>query len=168
MRTLIDTTVRVVIIALMAMVFCCVVWQVLSRYVVSSPSVLTEELARFGLVWIGALGMGYVTGQKRHLAIDLLSGKLPPSARRALLIFVELATLVFAVLVLTYGGGLLVRKVYMSGQTSPKMSSRSSESIAASASIPADKRMHTASMTRRSSRPCSAWVCMISKCANAS
>ena len=119
MRTLIDTTVRVVIIALMAMVFCCVVWQVLSRYVVSSPSVLTEELARFGLVWIGALGMGYVTGQKRHLAIDLLSGKLPPSARRALLIFVELATLVFAVLVLTYGGGLLVSKVYMSGQTSP-------------------------------------------------
>ena len=31
-------------------------WQVLSRYVASSPSTFTDELARYLMVWMGCLG----------------------------------------------------------------------------------------------------------------
>ncbi|AXT53977.1 TRAP transporter small permease [Aquimarina sp. BL5] len=49
-----------------------VVWQVFSRYILKSPSTITNELSSFCLIWIGLLGMAYATGQKLHLAIDLI------------------------------------------------------------------------------------------------
>ncbi|MDW2244928.1 TRAP transporter small permease, partial [Vibrio sp. 1287] len=54
----------------------CVVWQVLSRYVLGKPSTVTDELARYLFMWVALIGAAYTTGLKRHLAIDLLTMKL--------------------------------------------------------------------------------------------
>jgi TRAP-type C4-dicarboxylate transport system permease small subunit len=53
-----------------------VVWQVFSRYVLKDPSSYTDELARYLLIWVALLGAAYATGQKLHLAIDLLQNKI--------------------------------------------------------------------------------------------
>ena len=50
----------------------CDVWQVLSRYIFSAPSTITDELSRYLFMWVAMIGAAYTTGQKRHLAIDLL------------------------------------------------------------------------------------------------
>ncbi|WP_316931840.1 TRAP transporter small permease [Parabacteroides distasonis] len=47
-------------------------WQVLSRYILVSPSSVTDELAGYLLIWVGLLGAAYVSGKNEHLAIDLL------------------------------------------------------------------------------------------------
>ena len=38
------------VVVMIALVFC-VVWQVFSRYVLNQPSTLTDELARFLMIW---------------------------------------------------------------------------------------------------------------------
>ena len=97
-----------------------VTWQVVTRFVLGSPSGFTDELARFLLIWLGMLGAAHAVGQRMHLAIDLLPRALDarPRARAALGVVLQGAVLLFAVGVMVYGGGNLVRIVTLLGQRS--------------------------------------------------
>lgn len=66
------------LVILMSVLVIDVLWQVFSRYMLSSPSSFTDELAGFLLIWVGVLGAAYVSGRKEHLAIDILIQKSPP------------------------------------------------------------------------------------------
>jgi TRAP-type C4-dicarboxylate transport system permease small subunit len=68
----VDMILRLVIITAFTVLVACVVWQVVSRYVLQSPSTVTDEMARFLFIWVALLGAAYTFGQRRHLAIDLL------------------------------------------------------------------------------------------------
>ena len=57
----------------------CVIWQVISRYVIGKPSTVTDELARYLFMWVALIGAAYTTGLKRHLAIDLMTYTVFPS-----------------------------------------------------------------------------------------
>ncbi len=61
-----------------------VLWQVFSRYLLSSPSSFTDELAGFLLIWVGVLGAAYVAGRQEHLAIDILIQKSSPARQKKL------------------------------------------------------------------------------------
>jgi len=63
-------------ILVMGMLVVCVVWQVFSRYVLSQPSTMTDEIARFSMIWVGLLGAAYTVGAQRHLSIDLFTHNL--------------------------------------------------------------------------------------------
>ncbi|HBX67752.1 MAG TPA: TRAP transporter small permease, partial [Balneolaceae bacterium] len=52
---------------LMALMLISVCWQVLTRYVLATPSSFTDELARYLLIWIGTLGAAYTSGKRLHL-----------------------------------------------------------------------------------------------------
>ena len=95
-----------------------VVWQVLTRFVLTQPSSFTDELARFLLIWVGLLGAAYAVGQRLHLAIDLISDRLEPRRRQLLGIVIESVVLAFAVGVLLVGGWKLVSLTLLLGQTS--------------------------------------------------
>lgn len=110
MRTFIDRCLEVALAALMALMTLDVLWQVFSRYILRSPSSLTDELARFLLIWIGVLGAAYVSGQDKHLAIDLLPNRLKGRSKQRLLIFIQAIILVFAFAVMVVGG---IRLVYI-------------------------------------------------------
>lgn len=99
----------------------CVVWQVLSRYIFSAPSTITDELSRYLFMWVAMIGAAYTTGQKRHLAIDLLVMKL--SGKRKLLVelFIQIAITAFAVIVLIYGGSVLTIQTLAAGQLTPAL-----------------------------------------------
>ena len=98
-------------VALMGASVLNVVWQVVTRFVLGSPSGFTDELARFLLIWLGLLGAAYAVGQRMHLAIDLLPRALEPrpKARAALGVVLQGAVFAFAAGVMVYGGGNLVR-----------------------------------------------------------
>lgn len=109
MRKIIDTCLEAILIFLMAFLVLDVLWQVTSRYVLTSPSSVTDELAGFLLIWVGLLGAAYVSGRNEHLAIDLLLQRLKnPVSRRHLLVCIYIMVGVFAVLVLIIGGCWLV------------------------------------------------------------
>jgi len=99
----------------------CVVWQVASRYVTSTPSTVTDELARFIFMWVGLLGAAQASALKQHLAIDLLAIKLKGGAKRALNLVIECCIMLFATLVMIYGGCLLTAKTFANAQVTPAL-----------------------------------------------
>ncbi len=85
-----------------------VLWQVFSRYLLSSPSSFTDELAGFLLIWVGVLGAAYVSGKKEHLAIDILLQKSPPVRQERLQILIHILVFLFALSVMVVGGIILM------------------------------------------------------------
>lgn len=72
-KKIVDRSIASFAVVVMVALVACVVWQVFSRYVLSQPSTLTDELARFLMIWVGLLGAAYTVGAQRHLSIDLLA-----------------------------------------------------------------------------------------------
>lgn len=115
----IDRTLAGFGIVILTIMVVCVIWQVISRYILGNPSTVTDELARLLFMSLGLIGGTYTAGQKRHLAIDLLPLFLHGTMRRNLGILVEIFILAFALIILLYGGGQLALDTLRSHQTSP-------------------------------------------------
>lgn len=96
------------LILLMSILVLDVLWQVFSRYLLSSPSSFTDELAGFLLIWVGVLGAAYVAGRKEHLAIDILIQKSPPARQRLLQYIIHALIFLFALSVMVTGGVILM------------------------------------------------------------
>jgi TRAP-type C4-dicarboxylate transport system permease small subunit len=96
------------LILLMSILVIDVLWQVTSRYILSSPSSFTDELAGFLLIWVSLFGAAYVTGRKEHLAIDLLLQKSSPENKIRLELFIHIVIFLFSFFVLVIGGIWLV------------------------------------------------------------
>lgn len=99
---------EVFLVFLMSVLVLDVLWQVFSRYLLSSPSSFTDELAGFLLIWVGMLGAAYVAGRKEHLAIDILIQKSPPARQRLLLYIIRSLVFLFALSVMVTGGAILM------------------------------------------------------------
>ena len=99
---------EVFLIFLMTVLVLDVLWQVFSRYLLSSPSSFTDELAGYLLIWVGVLGAAYVAGRREHLAIDILVQRSPPSRQRFLLYLIHSLIFLFALSVMVVGGVYLM------------------------------------------------------------
>ncbi|HDZ42000.1 MAG TPA: TRAP transporter small permease [Bacteroidetes bacterium] len=106
MRKIIDLILSRLVIILMSLLVIDVLLQVFAGIFISksNPFSFTDELAEFLLIWVGLLGAAYVTGQKQHLAIELISNKLSERNLLQLKIFINILIALFAVLVLITGG----------------------------------------------------------------
>jgi len=99
---------EVFLVVLMSVLVVDVLWQVFSRYLLSSPSSFTDELAGFLLIWVGVLGAAYVDGRKEHLAIDILVQRSPPERQKKLLYIIHSLIFLFALFVMVVGGIILM------------------------------------------------------------
>lgn len=97
-----------------------VLYQIFSRTILNSPNTATEELVRFGLVWLSMLGSAYVVGKKGHLAVTILSDHLKQANKQVLETVVQTFFLVFASSIMIYGGWKAVSVSI--GQISPSLS----------------------------------------------
>ncbi|MDX1429131.1 MAG: TRAP transporter small permease [Rhodothermales bacterium] len=120
-RNIVDRLLAAALVLIMAVLTLDVLWQVLSRYVLASPSSWTEELARFLLIWVSLLGAAYLSGQNAHLAIDVLPKRLRDESRRRLEIGIHVVIIVFALTVLVGGGSNLIYVTLRLGQLSPAL-----------------------------------------------
>jgi TRAP-type C4-dicarboxylate transport system permease small subunit len=107
-RQIIDKTLEWVLVFLMSILVLDVLWQVISRYVMNSPSSFTDELAGFLLIWVGLLGATYVAGKREHLAIDLLLQRSSKKRKLILEVIISTVIILFAATVLITGGIWLV------------------------------------------------------------
>ncbi len=99
---------EIFLVVLMSVLVLDVLWQVFSRYLLSSPSSFTDELAGFLLIWVGVLGAAYVSGKKEHLAIDIVLQRSPPKRKLQLQILIHILVLLFALTVMVVGGIILM------------------------------------------------------------
>lgn len=119
MKKIIDKTLNSAIVFLLgAMVLVCF-WQVISRYVLGSPSKVTEEALRYSLIWLTMLGCPYAYGLNKHLAINFIVKKYTEKEQNYFNIFVECIVLFFSIFVLVCGGVLVC--INSIGQTSPAL-----------------------------------------------
>ena len=121
LRNTIDRAVRFLLVVLMSTIVIDVLAQVFSRYLFNSPLGFTDELAGFLLIWVGLLGSAYATGEKQHLAIDLLATRVSPDSQRQLAVIVSLMTVLFSVAVLIVGGIWLMYTGFLFGQLSASL-----------------------------------------------
>ena len=121
MREKIDSYLGTFLTILMALMTLDVLWGVFTRYALGSQASWSEELARFLLIWIGILGAAYASGQKMHLAIDLLSPKLSDAKAKNLALFIKSLIILFVFVVLIIGGFRLIYISQVLGQTSPAL-----------------------------------------------
>ena len=121
MRKQIDKGLELLLIGLMAVLVVDVLWQVLSRYVLASPSSFTDEVAGFLLIWVGLLGAAYVAGREEHLAIDLLVRRASKRGQYRLRQMGYGCICLFALAVLVVGGSWLVYTRFHLGVTSASL-----------------------------------------------
>jgi TRAP-type C4-dicarboxylate transport system permease small subunit len=70
--------------------------QFFTRYVLNDSLSWTEEIARYGLMWVVFVGGAMVTRRNSHIAVELLSNVMKPGPLRAtLLAFVDFVKLFF-------------------------------------------------------------------------
>ncbi|MFD2706079.1 TRAP transporter small permease [Salibacterium lacus] len=94
-------------------------WQVFTRFVLGSPSVATEEIAGFSLIWIAMLGAAYGFGSDEHLSLDFIRERFQGRAYLGIRTAIDAVVLLFALFVLVIGGGILVNVTW--SEVSPIM-----------------------------------------------
>lgn len=100
----VNTLLRFVLAALVAVMVLACCWQVITRFVLNDPSKYTEELLRYMLIWLTMLGAPYAYGAGKQLTIDLLVVKFSPKGQIFARIFAELVVLALSAAALVYGG----------------------------------------------------------------
>lgn len=120
-RNRLDKGLEVVLSLLLGLMVLNVLWQVASRYILNNPSIFTDELARYLLIWIGLMGAAYASGKNMHVAIGLLRTKLNSNQQKIQDIVIQILVIVFAVFVLVIGGARLVYISFQLGQESSSM-----------------------------------------------
>lgn len=107
LRGYINRVIFIVSSLLLTVMVATVAWQVTSRYVFNSPSIFTDELARFLLMWIGMLGTTYAFGCKAHLSMDYLHTFLRAETVKIMKVTLPILSIVFMGFVMVWGGTLL-------------------------------------------------------------
>ena len=100
--------IEVLLVIIFALLVLDVLWQVFSRYVLSTSFSFTEEFARFALIWLSILGAAYLNAKREHLSMDFLYQKLSPNNKKKVSILIEIFIFLFALIVMVVGGFNLV------------------------------------------------------------
>ena len=87
--------------------------QFFTRYVLNDSLAWTEEIARYGLMWITFIGGAVVTRKKSHIAVELLSNVMKPGPlRRSLFAMIDILTLGFLALLAYFSVTIIERMHY--------------------------------------------------------
>jgi len=116
-----DKSLSFFVICCLAAIVLCIIWQIISRFIMADPSSWSEELARFLLIWTGVLGAAWTYRQGGHLGLSFFVGKASPAQQDKLYRLAHLCCLIFAAAVICPGGYKLVSLSLELGQTSPVM-----------------------------------------------
>lgn len=107
LREVINKIIFIIGTILLTTITLTVAWQVVSRYVFNEPSIFTDELARFLLMWIGMLGTTYAFGTKAHLSMDYLHTLLKKETVKKIRVVLPILGIIFIGSVIVGGGTLL-------------------------------------------------------------
>jgi TRAP-type C4-dicarboxylate transport system permease small subunit len=95
--------IEVAVMTAMAVVSVLVMVEVILRYTLGETLVVTEELSRYLMVWIGFLGSALLMRERGHIATEGLGSWFGPLGRRMIGVVADLLSLVF-LLTLTWAG----------------------------------------------------------------
>jgi TRAP-type transport system small permease protein len=113
----IDRICRILITILLTMMTIVLFIQVLGRYITQSGLPWTEELAKYGMIWMVFIGAAVATKDASHIKVSLLEEKFP-SFSKWLIPIQNLISLIFLAIIVKYGWDALS---ILSAQKSPNL-----------------------------------------------
>ena len=109
LKQMIDKAVEWFSIALVIVMVLLVLWQVIARYLLNSPSSFSEALTRYLFVWLVLITSTYAFGSREHMYISALNDRLRGKTRTVVNILIEVLTFLFAACVMVFGGSIITR-----------------------------------------------------------
>ena len=106
---------------LMGFMVIVVTWQIFTRFILNDPSIYSEEIAGFLLIWIGMLGSTYALLKRSHIGIDIITKNLSGREKNISELFIYFVIILFALSVLVFGGCRLVYITFSLNQISPAL-----------------------------------------------
>lgn len=103
-----EDNVAAALLGLLLVVMC---WQVLTRYVLGTPSDWSEEAARYLYVYVVFLGTSAGISNRSHVSIAYFTDILPPGARLAASLLVDVLILAFLAIMVWWGIKATLRNV---------------------------------------------------------
>ncbi len=106
-------------VVLFAVLFGVVLAQIGFRYLLGSPLVWSEELARYIFVWVCFLGWLMAVARNDHIVITMIRDRLGRAGRTMVMLLAELASIVLAAVLLWQGWAIAVRNLTVTTVTLP-------------------------------------------------
>ena len=94
-----------------------VVWGVVSRHVVTTPSAWVEEVSAFAYCWLIFVGAAEVHRRAQHVGVDVVTALLPAPVRAGLAMLIE----ILVVLMSAYIAWLGLRQAIVSHSSTTSM-----------------------------------------------
>jgi TRAP-type C4-dicarboxylate transport system permease small subunit len=78
-------------------------YEVSAREIFGLPTIWTNEITSYLLVWFGMMSIIYAYDKKAHVSVDLIYRKFSPRVKIGVDLFNHILTFVFALFILVYG-----------------------------------------------------------------
>ncbi|MGN1140822.1 MAG: TRAP transporter small permease [Oliverpabstia sp.] len=108
-RKVINKGVEYVSVFLIVVMVLLVLWQVIARYILNSPSSFSEALTRYLFVWLVLVTSTYAFGCREHMRIEVLLSSMSERIRKYVNIGIEIVTIIFSACIMTFGGSVITR-----------------------------------------------------------
>lgn len=109
LKQMIDKAVEWFSIGLVIVMVLLVLWQIVARYLLNSPSSFSEALTRYLFVWLVLVTSTYAFGSRDHMYISALNDRLRGKTRTVVNLLIEVLTILFASCVMVFGGSIIAR-----------------------------------------------------------
>lgn len=108
-KNMLTKILEIICIVLFVFITCVGTYQIVVRYVFNSPSTISEELLTYSFTWLALLAAALVFGKKEHMRMSFIADKFKGKTAIFMSIVSEILVLLFAALVLVYGGGSITK-----------------------------------------------------------
>lgn len=108
-KNMLTKILEIICIVLFVFITCIGTYQIVVRYVFNSPSTISEELLTYSFTWLALLAAALVFGKKEHMRMSFIADKFKGKTAIFMSIVSEILVLLFAALVLVYGGGSITK-----------------------------------------------------------
>lgn len=104
-----DKTLEIICLVLFSLMVLVGTYQIVTRYVFSRPSTVSEELLTYAFTWLALFAAALVFGKREHMRMSYFADKFKGRAKLTLSLIAEVLVTAFAALVLIYGGISITR-----------------------------------------------------------
>lgn len=105
-QKLLDSGVKILEVISMigiALILLFTAYEVSAREIAGTPTIWTNEITSYMLVWFGMLSILYAYDKRAHVCVDLIYRKLSTRVQKTLDIVNEFLTAVFGIFICVYG-----------------------------------------------------------------
>lgn len=109
LKKFLDKSLEIICIALFVFITMIGSYQIITRYVFNSPSTVSEELLTFSFTWLALLAAALIFGKREHMRMSFFADRFKGNTAVIMSIISEILVMLFAGLVLVYGGSAITK-----------------------------------------------------------